>query len=245
MSGTLLPTYMYKEVLGVEHVEEVVFKDPYPKTNRLNLIIPKTSTKYTMRSDRQYQEIAQVCADIVNIVPGNSAIFFPSYNLRNSISNHFDRLCRKTIFSEDPRMNKPERIELLEKFKGYNDVGAVLMGVSSGSFGEGIDLPGDLLKAVIVVGLPLRRPDLETKSLIEYYDKKFNKGWDYGYLIPAMTKCIQNAGRCIRSETDRGIIVFLDRRFTWRNYHRLFPEDWDLKINLNYKQLISDFFSIN
>ena len=64
-------------------------------------------------------------------------------------------------------MNKIEKQEMLDKFKSYKKTGAVLLGVAAGSFSQGIDLPGDLLKAVIVVGLPLSKPDLETKELIE------------------------------------------------------------------------------
>ncbi|MBU0757673.1 MAG: ATP-dependent DNA helicase [Nanoarchaeota archaeon] len=242
MSGTLTPIDMYSEVLGIENSQGVVFPDPYPKKNRLNLIIPKTTTKFTARNDIQYKEISKICADIVNKVPGNSAIFFPSYYLKDSINRYFSEESRKTVFNEDPRMNKDERHSLLENFKGYADTGAVLLGVSSGSFGEGIDLPGDYLKCVIVVGLPLRAPDLETKSLINYYDRKFGKGWDYGYIIPAMSKAIQNSGRCIRSETDRGVIAFLDERFAWKNYFRLFPADWDIKVTAEYDKMIDGFF---
>ncbi|MBD3203029.1 hypothetical protein GF327_01935 [Candidatus Woesearchaeota archaeon] len=242
MSGTLVPIKMYKEVLGIEESQEVVFNDPYPKKNRLNLIIPKTTTKYKRRGESEYKKIAEITSDIVNIVPGNSAVFFPSYYLRDKVNEFFAVQCKKTTFTEDSKMNKSQRLEMLEKFKSYSSKGAVLLGVSSGSFGEGIDLPGDLLKAVIIVGLPLRKPDLETKSLIKYYDEKFNKGWDYGYLIPAFNKTLQNAGRCIRSETDKGAIIFLDERFVWRNYYRLFPKDWDIKVKSDYKKELEEFF---
>ncbi len=242
MSGTLLPTTMYRELLGVEEVQEVVFKDPFPKKNRLNLIVPKTTTKYTSRGERQYQEIATVLSEMVNTIPGNSAIFFPSYYLRDQVLKFFDQLSEKTVFSERPGLTKQEKHSLLDNFKSYKDIGAVLLAVSSGSFGEGIDLPGDLLKAVIIVGLPLSRPDLETKSLIDYFDKKFSKGWDYGYLFPAFNKTLQNAGRCIRSETDRGIIIFLDERYVWNNYKRCFPEDWNMVVSQDYKNIIKEFF---
>ncbi|MBT4858574.1 ATP-dependent DNA helicase [archaeon] len=242
MSGTLLPTSMYKELLGVESVQEVVFKDPFPKDNRLNLIIPKTTTKYTSRNEKMYEEIATTLAEMVNKIPGNSAIFFPSYFLRDQVLRHFDVKSIKTVFSEQPGLGKDEKQALLENFKSYKDIGAVLLAVASGSFGEGIDLPGDLLKAVIVVGLPLSQPDLETKSLIEYFDKKFSKGWDYGYLFPAFNKTLQNAGRCIRSGTDRGIIAFLDERYVWKNYRRCFPEDWDMVVSTNYMGMIEEFF---
>jgi len=116
-----------------------------------------------------------------------------------------------------------------------------LLAVSSGSFGEGIDMPG-ILKAVIIVGLPLQKPDLETKELIDYYEEKFGKGIDYGYIFPAITKCLQNAGRCIRSETDKGVIIFLDERFAWENYNRCLPKDMNFKISLMYEDRIREFF---
>lgn len=242
MSGTLLPTSMYKELLGVERCQEVVFKDPFPKKNRLNLIIPETTTKYESRSEDQYKKISEILAKLVDKIPGNSAVFFPSYYIRDQITKYFETKTSKTTFSERPNLTKTEKQELLENFKGYKDRGAVLLAVASGSFGEGIDLPGDLLKGVIVVGLPLNSPDLETKSLIDYFDKKFKKGWDYGYLFPAFNKTLQNAGRCIRSETDKGVIIFLDERYVWSNYKRCFPEDWDMVIAKDYEKRINEFF---
>ena len=98
------------------------------------------------------------------------------------------------------------------------------------------------MNAVIVVGLPLEKPNLETKELIDYYDKLFGKGWDYGYLFPAFNKTLQNAGRCIRSKDDKGIVVFLDERYAWSNYYRCFPKELKIKVTKNYKGDIVDFF---
>ena len=246
MSGTLNPTYMYKDILGFpEGTNEFNFKSPFPVENKLSLVIPKTTTKYTERNERQYQEIAKICAEIVNEVPGNSAIFFPSYYLRDSVNKYFCTCCRKTTFLESSMLTKQEKQEMLEKFKKYKNSGAVLMGAASGSFGEGIDLPGDLLKCVIIVGLPLQKPDLETKELISYYDLKFSKGWDYGYLFPAFNKSLQNAGRCIRSTKDKGVVIFLDSRYSWPNYFRCFPEDANIKTTHLYIDRIKEFFKNN
>ena len=140
-------------------------------------------------------------------------------------------------------MSKKEKTDMLERFKKYNKSGAVLLAVVSGSFGEGIDLPGDLLKAAIIVGLPLQVPDLETKALIQYYDEKFSKGWDYGYLFPAMNRAMQSAGRVIRSETDKGAVIFLDERYAWPNYYRCLPMNENIEITRNYKKRIEAFFS--
>ena len=170
------------------------------------------------------------------------AFFFPSYQIRDTVNNSFASLCNKTLFLEQPNMTKEQKQDFLDRFKNYQHSGAALLGVAAGSFGEGIDLPG-VLKAVVVVGLPLDRPDLETQQLIDYYDKKFGKGWDYGYTMPALTKCMQNAGRCIRSETDRGVIIFLDERYAWPRYFTCFPSDWKLKIVPDPLPHIQSFFT--
>lgn len=246
MSGTLTPTDMYKDLLGFkENTFCAEYANPFPKENRLNLVVPKTSTKYTVRSDKMYGQIAKECADIANAIPGNSVIFFPSYYLRDNIYPLFRDKCNKTVFTEEQDMTKDGKAELLDSFKSYKDVGAVLLGVSSGSFGEGIDLVGDYLKSVVVVGLPLNKPDLETEELIKYYDAKFGKGWDYGYVMPAIITTMQNAGRCIRSETDRGVIVFLDERYLWQRYYTCFPKDWSMKIATNAVREIEKFYSTN
>jgi len=88
----------------------------------------------------------------------------------------------------------------------------------------------------------LQKPDLETNELIKYFDKKFAHGWDYGYLYPAILKSKQNAGRCIRSETDKGIIVFLDERYAWQNYRKCF-DDSEIKITNEYLEEIRHFFN--
>ncbi len=242
MSGTLTPTNMYHDLLGFQNVIEKEFDSPFPSINKLSLIIPETTTKFTKRDEEQYKKIADILSKITNAVPGNCAVFFPSYKLRDDIDRHFQYLCRKTTFYEVPNLSNNEKKELLEKFKSYKDNGAVLLGVASGSFSMSIDLPGDLLKAVVVVGLPLERPDLETKELIDYYDKKYGQGWNYGYVYPAIAKCLQGAGRCIRSETDKGIVVFLDERFAWSNYFKCFPKDLNIKVTRLYMEKIKEFF---
>lgn len=244
MSGTLTPTAMYKDLLGFPAgTVERRYPSPFPDKNRLSMIIPDTTTKFAARNEEMYERIAKICAEIVNLVPGNTALFFPSYFLRDRVYRHFNDMSKKTSFVEMSDMTKEEKAEFLERFKAYKDSGAALLGVVSGSYGEGIDLPGDLLKAVVVIGLPLQKPNLETKALIKYYDDKFGKGWDYGYVGPAFSKTLQSAGRCIRSSEDRGVVVFLDERYTWPNYFRHFPIDWNIKVTKLYADRIKEFFS--
>ena len=141
-------------------------------------------------------------------------------------------------------MTKQEKEALLSNFRNHKQNGAILLGTSTGSFGEGIDMPG-VLQAVIIVGLPLNKPDIEARLLIEYYDDKFGKGFEYGYVLPAITKCLQNAGRCIRSESDKGAIIFLDERYAWQNYYECFPEEWDMEVEMDYKEALEKFIHKN
>ena len=242
MSGTLTPGEMYSDLLGFKDCKIKEYNDPFSQRNRLCLVIDEVTTKYTARGNEQYRKIALLLSKIVNNVPGNSIAFFPSYELRNNVHRYFEPLCRKTIFTEMPGLSKEEKKALLEKFKKYKDTGAIMLGVAKGSFGEGIDLPGELLKCVIVVGVPLSKPDLETKELISYYQERFGEGMNYGYFYPAITRTMQNAGRCIRTETDRGVIVFMDSRYAWENYAKCFPKEWGMRVNMNWESEIKGFF---
>ena len=243
MSGTLIPTAMYADILGFpKDSVEKVYDNPFPKNNRLCLIIPETTTKFTRRNEEEYKNIANVCNKIVGKINGNSILFFPSYDLRDKVYKHFYSMCSKKKIIEKQNLSKEEKENILEEFKRNRKEGCILLAVSTGSFGEGIDLPGDFLKGVVIVGLPLEKPDLETKELIDYYQERYGKGMEYGYVFPAITKCLQNAGRCIRSETDKGAIIFLDERFAWQNYYKCLPSDMEFKISKNYEERIGRFF---
>ncbi len=240
MSGTLKPTFMYKDLFGIKEVIEKEYLSPFPPENKLTLVIPETTTKFTLRGEAMFRRIAHHCSEVSELVPGNIAIFFPSYFLRDTISPFIES--PKKRFWEKSSMTKEEKEELLDEFRKEKDNGGILLGVTGANFAEGVDLPGDLLKGVVVVGLPLAKPNLKTKKTIEYYEQKFGRGWDYGYTYPAFSKCIQSAGRCIRSEKDQGIVVFLDERFAWRSYFNCFPEKVGLIVTKDYGSLVGDFF---
>jgi DNA excision repair protein ERCC-2 len=228
-----------KDVLGVTG-DEKSYPSPFPSENKLSLVVPSVSTKYKFRSPEMYKKIALICVEVINSVPGNCALFFPSYELRDLVYKEFSG-CMKKVFLERSNLTKEEKAQLLEDFKSNKDSGAALLAVAAANFSEGIDLPGDFLKCVVVVGLPLARPDLLTKQLIRYYEEKFGRGWDYGYIFPAINKVLQAAGRCIRSEDDKGAILFLDVRFTWPNYIKCL-EGWDAEVLDDFGGKLKNFF---
>jgi len=240
MSGTLNPTFMYKDLLGIKDGIEKDYTSPFPIENRATIVIPETSTKYNLRNEKMFREIARHCSQISELVPGNLAFFFPSYSLRDKIAPYIE-IGNKEMFLEQQEMTKEDKELFLQQFKAASLRGGVLLGVAGANFAEGVDLPGDLLQGVVVVGLPLASPDLKTKQTINYYEDKFQKGWDYAYLFPAMNKCLQSAGRCIRSETDRGVIIYLEERFTWQRYYQHLPRE-GLVVTKNYPELLRQFY---
>jgi len=245
MSGTLVPTDMYRDVLGLKRSTVLrMYPNPFSTHNRCVLISPTITTKYEERDEAMYKRIAIACTQIINSVNGNSAVFFSSYEVLNKTLFYLQELCEKRLFVEVRGMTKEERQGLISRFK-QNLVagGGAIIGVQGASFSEGIDLPGDFLSAVAIVGVPFAPPDLRQKAVINYYEKNFGKGWDYGYNFPAINKALQAAGRCIRSETDKGVIVFLDKRFGWSKYSQVIPPDWTVRMTDDFSGKIERFFS--
>jgi DNA excision repair protein ERCC-2 len=93
-------------------------------------------------------------------------------------------------------------------------------------YAEGVDYPGELLSGVFVVSPALPQVSFERELLRRYFDEKEDAGFDYAYLQPGMTRVVQAAGRLIRSETDRGVIALICRRFLEEPYASRLPRDW-------------------
>lgn len=245
MSGTLTPPSMYVDLLGIDEdkKESVEFGSPFPEENKLELVIPTLTTKYEERDESMRQKYAWYLSKSFDAVDGNCAVFFPSYNFMYKIKEELEQHTDRKIFTEDRSLDKEGKQEVLDDFAATAKQGeSVLLGVAAGSFGEGIDYPGEKLKGVFIVGLPLQRPDLETKGLIDFLNEKFGKGWDYGYSYPAMNRAVQAAGRCIRSKEDEGVIVYMDKRYSWSNYRKVFPPETSLKKSRAPWQEVEAFF---
>ncbi len=242
MSGTLLPLEMYKNILGISKSIELKQDSPFPKSNKLSLVVKDVTTKYTMRSRNESVKIANCLVQIINYTKGNVGLFFPSYSMRDEIYDILAGSIEKKALIEKQNMAKKEKLEFLREFAALKDEGAVLFAVVGANFSEGISYDGKIMNASVLVGLPLQRPDILTGALIKFYDERFRKGWEYGYVFPSMNRAVQAAGRCIRSEKDRGLIVFMDGRYLWENYRKVIPKDYELVVSRDLKKEICEFF---
>ncbi|MAH42907.1 hypothetical protein CL614_04260 [archaeon] len=240
MSGTLKPMEMYRDLLGFD-ISRTVMKEyasSFPIENRLDLLIPDVTTKYENRTPEEYEKFGRYITKCLDSCKGNASVFFPSYQMRDDIMRFVET--DKTLFVETNLMNKKEKSEFYHNF--VNDKNAVLMGCQAGSFAEGVDFPGMQLTTVIIVGIALERLTLKVKALIDYYDTKFGKGWEYAYSFPAVQRAVQSSGRCIRSETDRGASIFMDKRFSWLNYRKIFPNTIKFVTTVDPSRELKEFF---
>ncbi|MBQ8814750.1 MAG: ATP-dependent DNA helicase [Lachnospiraceae bacterium] len=131
------------------------------------------------------------------------------------------------IVSQTPGMNEREKEEFLETFSEEHEGSLLGLCVMGGIFSEGIDLTGDRLIGVAIVGTGLPQVCTEREILKQYFDETLGAGFSYAYQYPGMNKVLQAAGRVIRTEKDRGVIVLLDDRFLREDYQNLFPREWN------------------
>jgi len=225
-SATLKPFDYYSKLSGLnpETVRFSEFQSPFQKVNRKVLIIPQISTKYSER-ERNYSKIAEAVRRIAELRRGNYFVFFSSFDFLGRVLDCFSTPEGFTILRQARDMKKSEIEEFLEHLKS-EVAPTLLFAVQGGVFSEGVDYPGNMIIGAFIVGPPLPVFDLEREEMREYYQTNYGSGFDYAYTYPAMAKAVQAAGRVIRSETDRGIIVLMDSRFIHPSYTRTLPRDW-------------------
>ena len=137
-----------------------------------------------------------------------------------------ERLPGEQLLIQSRGMTETERESFLNKFSTDNSDTMIGFAVMGGIFGERIDFVGERLIGTIVVGVGLPQICLEQDLIKGYFDKHSGNGFAYAYQYPGFNRVLQATGRVIRTETDRGIIVLIDERFSHTRYRRLFPMHW-------------------
>jgi DNA excision repair protein ERCC-2 len=159
---------------------------------------------------------------------GNYMVYCASYSYMQHILREFEEYgLNYDILVQSQAMEEEEREAFLRSFRPDNPKTLVGFAVMGGIFSEGIDLRGDRLSGVVIVGVGLPLLCLERDVIKAHFDEEKGCGFDYAYKFPGMNKVQQAAGRVIRSETDRGIVVLIDERFDQMGYRRLFPKEWE------------------
>lgn len=231
-SATLLPVRYYKKLLSIETDDYAIYADsPFPKDSRLLLIGRDVSTRYTQRGPEMYRRIASYIVGAADAKKGNYMVFFPSYRVMEEVHSVFSEKCGKISSAvQSPFMSEEDREVFLKEFDEIREESFVGFCVMGGIFSEGIDLPEDKLIGVIIVGTGLPQVCNEREIVKQYFSGIGSDGFEYAYLYPGMNKVLQSAGRVIRTQEDRGVVLLLDDRFLDMRYREVFPREWG-----NYK----------
>ena len=212
MSGTLEPIDAYIRDIGLDRAVPTTLNGFFPRENLLTLYSDEVSMRYEDRFiESNYARIRQLLYDTVNSVRVNTAVFFPSYQfmdrmLDDGVASDLGR----DIYYERRDMPQEELMEVFDSFR--TSEGSVLFCVTGGRISEGLDFPDKSLELAVLIGIPYPKPTAKMRAMTRYYDAKFGDGRLYVSIIPASRKMRQSIGRLIRSETDRGVAVILDRR---------------------------------
>ncbi|HYN21161.1 MAG TPA: helicase C-terminal domain-containing protein [Thermoanaerobaculia bacterium] len=226
LSATLSPPEFYTGLLGFEagRTAFVEIPNPFPLENRRVVIDPTVATTWRERP-ANYDRIAERLASFADSVPGNCLALFPSYSFLAEVTQRLQMRSKRVLIQRQADSDK-ERDLILQALRSaiFGDV--LLVAVAGGVFAEGVDYPGEVLKAVAVVGPCLPAVTLEQELLKAYYQERFDRGFDYSFVVPGMTRVVQAAGRLIRSPRDTGVIALFDQRFLSAPYRHYLPPDW-------------------
>lgn len=199
-----------KKELGLKECAEMVAESPFSWKNQVLFVCPKTMT-----DPKEYSTFASSVADhvvkIARASKGRLLGLFTSYKVLEATH----RACSEELPFRIFKQGEAPRTMLVNKFK--DDVDSCLLGCES--FWAGVDVPGESLSCVVIDRLPFPTPEDPIVDAIAAKDDK----WFFNYAVPrAIIQFKQGFGRLIRTTTDRGVVVVLDRRVTDMGYGRSF-----------------------
>jgi DNA excision repair protein ERCC-2 len=227
-SATMTPADYFKKILGCDPKASAInIPSPFPLQNLRLLIDDRISTLYRHRANTKKQ-VAQAIRSLVSQKTGNYLVFFPSYEYMMMVAEVFQSASPQgEVIIQAPSMSEPEREAFLNRFDMENHRSLIGFAVMGGIFGEGIDLVGDRLSGAVVVGVGLPGISLERELIRDYFAAHHNAGFEFAYQYPGINRVMQAAGRVIRTETDRGVVLLIDQRYGTHRYRSLLPGQWE------------------
>jgi len=226
-SATLSPPHWVRESLGLSD-SAVCFQARSPFLARQLRVSVAThiDTRYQQRQG-SLPALAKLLQEWLRDVPGNCLLYFPSYRYMQDCMASMGALPQRSVQVQAAGAPDMQRDELLSLLSQRRDVAAFC--ILGGVFGEGIDLPGDELSSVVVVGVGLPQVNRDTTTQQAFYQNKYGEGFACAYQYPGMQKVSQALGRVIRGTQDQGQALLVDSRYRQASYRRLLPPWWDYR----------------
>ena len=231
-SATLTPAEFYARQLAIREDEGdalLSLASPFPRENQLTLLL-RSETRYARREE----SLGDICRGIYAMVSaknGNYIACFPSYAYMNMAFERFQLMFPDVhLLKQRPGMTDTEREAFISEFQPGGKGRMLAFIALGGVFAEGVDLPGDRLSgaAIVSVGIPLICREREI--IREFTDDGEGAGYDFAYTYPGFRRVQQAAGRVIRTETDRGVVLLMDDRFVQEKYVQLMPAHWNVRV---------------
>lgn len=224
-SATLAPLPYYARLCAVDTDGEdaaMSVQSPFPPQNRLVL-----RANVPMRYQDREKSVPQIVEYLraMAVQTGNYMVCCPSYALMDKVADAFAGVCPDIrVLRQRASMTDDERAALIEALVPAPQQTAFAFVVMGGVFSEGIDLPGDRLSGAAVLSVGIPQISFE-KDVLARMDPPAG-GYDMAYVYPSVTRVAQAAGRVIRTETDRGVILLIDDRFGREPYRSLYADIW-------------------
>lgn len=248
-SATLSPIDYFLSLLGGDKdTKRLSLPSPFDQKNCCCMIANQISTRYANRNASLPALISMIYA-AVSMKQGNYIIFAPSYAYMAQIYEAFTH-CYPTVKTtmQEQNMSEQRKQEFLSSFD-ENQKLHLYFCVIGGMFSEGIDLKQDRLIGAIIIGVGLAQINPQQDLIMRHFDKENHMGFAYAYQFPGMNKVLQSAGRVIRSDHDKGMILFIDERYTSQRYLTLLPAHYrHFKVVATPSQtmhLLEDFWKEN
>ncbi len=226
-SATLTPVTYYRDVLGGDRRSGVLeVASPFERDHLCVAVMDKISTRYLNREET-VKAVVRAILTAVKEKPGNYMVFCPSYAYMTAVSNTLRSMVPQlAVLVQEKNMDEASRSAFLDAFAANPSHALVGFCVMGGIYSEGIDLVGKRLIGAVVVGVGLPNLSDEREAIRCYYDEKNEHGREYAYTYPGMNRVLQAAGRVIRTEEDRGVVLLIDDRFATQEYIPLMPPHW-------------------
>lgn len=246
-SGTLLPIDYYEKALfGTSTFNSLSVESPFNKKNLMVLYNKNISIRFKDR-EKTIKDVIDCINTFISSKIGNYIVYTPSFVYLKMVENIYKNKDINVIYQTD-EMSNSDKINFLKQFKNNPKKTTLGFCVLGGSFSEGIDLVDDRLIGIIVIGVGLPSISFENNLISDYYDNNGLNGFTFAYTNPGINKVMQAVGRLIRSETDRGIALLIDDRYSHSNYNELFKDIWqnNKKISSlsNIKTEIDSFYKV-
>ncbi|CRM65880.1 bifunctional ATP-dependent DNA helicase/DNA polymerase III subunit epsilon [Pseudomonas sp. 24 E 13] len=224
-SATLSPRHYYADLLGLPPDTAWVDVESPFKAEQLQVsIVDRISTRFVHRQ-ASLEPIVELIARQFATQPGNYLAFFSSFDYLQQVAQLLaERHPQIALWLQSRGMAEAERQAFLDQFTPHSQgVGFAVLG---GAFGEGIDLPGARLIGAFIATLGLPQLNPVNEQMKARMGAIFGAGYDYTYLYPGIQKVVQAAGRVIRSQHDRGVVMLIDDRFGEARVRQLLPKWW-------------------